>query len=59
MDGDILVAWTSPHGDQEHEECWPSVARFLAWAQGEELHGTFRAYEEDDGEFVLIEKGRF
>ena len=54
----ILITWE--HGDEEHEEHWESVPAFLAWAAREGIHGTFRSFEEDeDGEYVLKDKGRF
>ncbi len=57
---DIRIAWISADGE-ECEEVWPSIERFRAWAQGEGLHCTWRAYEADadaDGEWLLIDEGR-
>ncbi len=55
----VIIVWTTTAGDQEHEERWPSLPAFLAWADREDLHGTFSAYEDDEGELVVVEKGRF
>lgn len=54
---DLLITWTSADGE-EHDERWPSVDAFLAWAKGEQLQGDWRSYEEDeDGDFILTAKG--
>ena len=55
---DIRIAWISSDGE-EREETWPSLERFRAWMQAEGLHGTWRAYVEDEeGEWVLSDAGR-
>lgn len=44
---------------EEHEEVWPSVERFRAWAVAEGIRCTWRAYAADpDGEWELIDEGR-
>lgn len=54
---DIRIAWISADGE-EREETWPSLERFRTWAQAEGLHCSWRAYEEDDGEWLLVEEGK-
>jgi predicted nucleic acid-binding protein len=53
----LTILWTAADGG-EHEESWPSVDAFLAWAAGEALSGEWRAYQADeDGELVLLARG--
>lgn len=54
----VRVAFTSSDGE-EHEEEWPSIERFRSWAVAERLEVNFTAYQEDDdGEWVVVAKGR-
>ena len=54
----VTVLWSGADGG-EHEEAWPSVDAFLAWAAGEGLCGEWRAYQADeDGDPVQIGRGR-
>jgi hypothetical protein len=53
----VRIAYTSADGEEREEE-WPSVERFRSWAVSERLAVTFTAYEEDDGEWVVVSKGR-
>lgn len=53
----VRIAFTSADGEEREEE-WPSIERFRSWAVSEGLVISFSAYEEDDGEWVLVEKGR-
>lgn len=53
----LRVCWSDAEGD-EHEERWPSLAAFLAWAEGEGLVCRWSAYRDDaDGEGELIARG--
>lgn len=57
--GEVLVRWLSRDGE-EREERWASLERFRAWAAAEGGAGEFTAYaEDDDGEWVVVAKGRF
>lgn len=40
-----------------HEERWPSIAAFRAWAQLQPRLRYAAYREDDDGELVLIERG--
>lgn len=56
-EGDLLIEWTSPDGEEHHER-WDTIDAFLSWAAGEDLRGRWVAYEEDeDGDGVLIARG--
>ncbi len=52
-----MIAFTSADGEEREEE-WPSIERFRLWAIAERLACSFTAYEDDDGEWVVVEKGR-
>lgn len=55
---DVRIAWITADGE-EREECWPSIERFRAWALGEGMRCTWRAYRDDgDGEWELADQGR-
>ncbi len=55
---EVLVAFATTDGE-EREERWPSLARFLAWARTQTARYSYTAYrEDDDGEWVVMEKGR-
>lgn len=55
---DVMISFLSADGE-EREERWPSVERFRTWAAAERMHGTWRAYsEDDDGEWVQVAEGR-
>jgi hypothetical protein len=53
----VRIAFTSADGEEREEE-WSSVERFRSWAVAERLDLSFTAYEEDDGEWVVVAKGR-
>jgi hypothetical protein len=54
----VNISYTSADGE-EHEESWPSVERFRAWAAIQGTACTYTAYAEDeDGEWVMIDRGR-
>ncbi|GDY12728.1 hypothetical protein LBMAG53_16060 [Planctomycetota bacterium] len=54
----VLITWLTADGE-EHEERWPSVERFRAWALAERLDGSFTAsVEDEDGDYQFIERGR-
>jgi hypothetical protein len=54
----VQVSYTSADGE-EREETWPSVESFRAWAVIQGMAFTYTAYaEDDDGEWVVIDRGR-
>lgn len=54
----FLIAFTSDDGEQR-EETWPSIEHFRAWAATQGQPYSFTAYrEDDDGEWMVVEKGR-
>jgi hypothetical protein len=53
---EVLIVYESD--GVEHEERWPSIASFRAWAMSSGLRLAYTAYaEDDDGEWVVTEKG--
>ena len=54
---DILITFITPNGE-EREERWPTIAAFRAWAVTRDQRLNYTAFAEDeDGEWVVIEKG--
>ena len=54
----VLVVYLLPNGE-EHEEQWPSLPAFCAWAANRQQRLRYSAFTQDeDGEWVLSEKGR-
>ena len=53
----MRIAWISADGE-EREETWSSLERFRTWALAEGLHCSWRAYEKDDDEWLLVAEGR-
>jgi len=57
-EGDLVIVWWTADGE-EHQERWPTIDAFLSWAAAEGCEGRYTAYREDeDGDLVVIEKGR-
>ena len=55
---DVLITFVLPNGE-EREERWPSIAAFRAWAVTRDQRLSYTAYQEDeDGEWVVMEKSR-
>jgi|GEM_PF-2486635 len=54
----LRIVYLLPNGE-EHEEEWPSVSAFRAWAEKRHQRLQYSAFTQDsDGEWVLHEKGR-
>lgn len=55
---DVLITFTLPNGE-EREERWASIAAFRGWATTCNQRLSYTAFEQDDdGEWVVVEKGR-
>jgi hypothetical protein len=54
----VLITFVLPNGE-EREERWPSIAAFRGWAVTRDQRLDYTAYREDeDGEWIVLEKGR-
>ena len=54
----VNITFISADGE-EREESWPSVESFRAWAAIQGMAFSYTAYaEDDDGEWVVIDRGR-
>lgn len=54
---ELLIVYHLPDGG-EHEERWPSVAAFRAWAELRNQRLRYRVFRADeDGEWLLVETG--
>lgn len=58
MATDVMIGFLTADGE-ERDERWPSLDAFRNWAVGEDLHGIYTVYEEDeDGDWIPTMRGR-